>query len=456
MVHCFAMNGTRLVFDGHSQVLHEVDEMAWSILSNGWNDPGEAVRRLGNRYPVADITGALAEIEELRAQELLFAPDPYAEYAPAPSQVKGLCLNMAHHCNLACRYCFAGAPGTPKKLMEAPVARRAVDFLISGSGARRHVEIDFFGGEPLLNFSVIRETVHYARKQAALAGKQVGFTVTTNGLLLGREIRRFLLENEINVVLSLDGRPEVHDRLRPAPGGKGSHRAVLHGSKQYVADWEAWAGPRGYYYVRGTFTGNNLDFAEDFRYLAGLGFSNISLEPVVALPCADYALRKQDLARVHAEYARLAEIYLDLARENPAIRFFHFELDLDEGPCLPKRLSGCGAGHAYLAVDAAGAIYPCHQFIGKSEFLLGDVSAGIVRRNLVEGFRHAHVYAKEECVDCWAKFLCSGGCHAHAYLENGSILKPSRLACATMRSRLEAALFVQASKSGRQCGRQEG
>jgi len=444
VIHCFSVRGTRLVLDAHSQMLHEVDELVWALLCGGFTESGEAVRALGARYPAAEIAAALAEIEELRAQELLFAPDPHAGYEPPPPQVKALCLNVAHHCNLACRYCFAGAPETGEQLMTPEVARRAVDFLVTRSGGRRHVEIDFFGGEPLLNFPVIAETVAYARTRAAAAGKEVGFTVTTNGLLLTPEVRRFLLANRVNVVLSLDGRPEVHDRLRCTAGGRGSYRTVLPRIRQFVSDWEAWDGPRGYYYLRGTFTRHNLDFADDFRYLVGLGFTNISLEPVVALPDADYALREEDLPRVHREYERLADIYLELVRENAAVRFFHFELDLDEGSCLPKRLSGCGAGHAYLAVDAGGDLYPCHQFIGRREFVLGSVFAGELRSDLVESFRHAHVYSKEGCTDCWAKFLCSGGCHAHAVLESGSLLRPSRLGCATMRSRLQAALYVQA------------
>jgi len=445
LIHCFEVRGKRLVLDVHSQVLHEVDELAWALLTGGYADPEAAAESLGGRFPEAEIGAALSEIADLRARGLLSTPDPHTGYQPPPPQVKALCLNVAHHCNLACRYCFAAAPETTARMMPAATARRAVDYLLAASGARRHVEIDFFGGEPLLNFPVIRDTVAYARRRGETAGKEVGFTVTTNGMLLTPDITRFLLENRVNVVLSLDGRPEVHDRLRRTAGGHGSHAAVLARIRRFVSEWKRWEGPRGYYYLRGTFTRHNLDFAEDFRYLACQGFANISLEPVVALPCADYGLREDDLRQVHHEYQRLADIYLDLvARQNPALRFFHFEIDLDAGPCLPKRLSGCGAGHAYLAVDAAGDIYPCHQFIGRAEFLLGNVFGGGLRQDLVEDFRHAHVYTKEGCARCWAKFLCSGGCHAHAVMENGSLLKPSRLGCKVMRSRLEAALYVQA------------
>lgn len=448
MIHCFMVQGRQLVLDANSQTLHEVDGPAWAILSGGLTGSGEAVRALGKRFPVADITGACAEIEELRARGQLFASDPHPDYQPPPPQVKAICLYVAHHCNLACRYCFAGAAGATEKLMTAAAARRAVDFLLTASGNRRRVEIDFFGGEPLLNFAVIRETVGYARARARAAGKQVGFTVTTNGLLLKREVRQFLLDEQINVVLSLDGRPEVHDRWRCFPEGRGSYRAVIPRIEAFVSEWETWNEARGYYYIRGTFTRKNLDFAADFRYLAGLGFSQISLEPVVALPDTDFAIREQDLSRVHVEYEQLASIYLKLAQENPGLRFFHFEIDLDEGPCLPKRLSGCGAGHAYLAIDAAGDIYPCHQFIGQQQFLLGSIFADELRHDLVESFRQAHVYAKEDCADCWAKFFCSGGCHAHNFMENDSIFKPSRVGCATMRSRLEVALYVQAELSG--------
>ncbi len=436
-----------MVFDVHSQVLHEVDELAWELLRSGLNTYAEAVEKLGSRFGTADIAGALGEITALRARGLLYAPDPHADYDPPPPLVKALCLNVAHHCNLACRYCFAAAPEAAAKLMPKATARRAVDYLLAASGARRHVEIDFFGGEPLLNFPVIRDTVEYARRRGKAVGKEVGFTVTTNGLLLTPEIIRFLLNNRVNVVLSLDGRPEVHDRLRHTVRGQGSHAASLTRIRQFVSAWRQWDGPRGYYYLRGTFTRHNLDFADDFCYLVDQGFDKISLEPVVSLPCTDYGLREEDLAEIRYEYQRLADIYLELARQNAGLRFFHFQIDLDEGPCLPKRLAGCGAGHAYLAVDAEGDLYPCHQFIGREEFLMGNVFTAELRYDLVEHFRHAHVYTKEGCVRCWAKFLCSGGCHAHAYLENRSVLKPSRLGCALMRARLEAALYVQAAKN---------
>lgn len=446
MIHCFTVHGARLVLDAHSQSLHEVDGLAWEILTGEFSGRPETVRVLQERYPAAEIEGALGEIEILRRQGLLFAPDPHPDYQPPPPEVKALCLYVSHHCNLACRYCFAraGRPDTVRKLMPSGVARRAVDLLISESGARRHVEIDFFGGEPLLNFPVVRDTIRYARERGEAAGKRVGFTVTTNGLLLTPEVRRFLLKNKVNVVLSLDGRPEAHDRWRRTPGGGGSHREVLPKIREYVREWEACRGSRGYYYVRGTFTRHNLDFAEDFRYLVEQGFHNVSLEPVVAPQDEEYALRERDLPRVRAEYERLATVYLEAFQADARVRFFHFEIDLDAGPCLPKRLSGCGAGHAYLAVDADGGLFPCHQFVGQSHFWLGDVFSGVARTDLVDAFRQTHVYTKKECSDCWAKFFCSGGCHAHAFLENGSIRHPSWLGCATMRHRLECALYVQA------------
>lgn len=449
MIHCFEVHNTRLVLDAHSISLHEVDGPAWEILTGRFGGRPETVQALRERYPAVEIEGALGEVEALRGQGLLFAPDPHRDYQPPPPEVKALCLYVSHHCNLACRYCFAraGHPDAIRKLMPSDVARRAVDLLIRGSGARRRVEIDFFGGEPLLNFPVVRDTIRYARSQGEEAGKRFGFTVTTNGLLLTPEVRRFLLDNEVNVVLSLDGRPEAHDRWRRTPGGGGSHREVLPNIRDYVREWKSGPGPRGYYYIRGTFTRQNLDFAEDFRYLIEQGFRNVSLEPVVAPVDEEYALTERDLPRVRAEYERLAADYLEALRADPTVRFFHFDLDLDAGPCLPKRLSGCGAGHAYLAVDADGGLFPCHQFVGQRGFLLGDVFSGAVRADLVDDFRQAHVYNKNECSDCWAKFLCSGGCHAQAFLENGSIHHPGRLGCAAMRHRLECALYVQARKS---------
>ncbi len=446
MIHCFSLADKQFAFDAHSQCLHEVDKLAWRLLTEKYKDLQTAQAELAGQYLPEQVAEAYREIDALSRESMLFAQDPHLNYQPPPAQVKALCLNIAHHCNLACRYCFAGSPSTPAKLMSLEVAQRAVDYLLTHAGRRRHVEIDFFGGEPLLNLPVIRETVAYAQEQANQLGKKFGFTITTNGMLLDQPAIDFILQNEINLVLSIDGRPEVHNALRQTKGGKDSHSQVSAAIQWFLECWRSWHGAKGYYYLRGTFTRHNLDFANDFSYLLSQGFRNISLEPVVDQLCSPHALRWEDLPVLRREYQELAKRYLDACRVDPEVRFFHFEVDLNEGPCLPKRLSGCGAGHAYLAVDAGGELYPCHQLIGQPQFILGTVFTGNLSNALVQEFRRAHIYAKEECTHCWAKYLCSGGCHAHAFLENNSLFKPNTLGCALMRLRLETALYVQGQK----------
>lgn len=448
MLHCFTVHDTKLVYDVHSHSLHAVDDLAWAVLRRGlYRTPEHALKELaGAGWAEADILAVLDEIDRLRREEMLCTPDPFTGYEPGEFLVKALCLNVAHNCNLACRYCFASADdfGDAEVLMPLSTAMEAVDFLFAQAGARRHLEIDFFGGEPLLNMPVIRDTVAYARRRGEGGGKVLGFTVTTNGMLLDDRVGRYLLENGINVVLSCDGRPGVHNRLRRTRGGGGSHGTVLRHALRYLDMHRRWPGPKGYCYVRGTFTRHNLDFTRDFRYLADLGIEDISLEPVVANPDEEHAFREADVPAAEAEYERLAAAYLERAEAGTPVRFFHFEMDLDDGPCLPKLLTGCGAGHSYLAVTAHGDIYPCHQFIGRTAYLMGHVRDGELRRDIVDRFRAAHVYAKPKCRECWAKFLCSGGCHAHCEQESGSILEPPDTACALMRKRLECALYVRA------------
>lgn len=440
MIHCFSINGRHLVFDAHSQALHQVDDLTLALLQ------GHSPAELAGFHPREEINEAVEEIAALTRQGLLHAPDPYGTYAPPRPGVKALCLNVAHACNLSCGYCFAGqgAYGGGAGLMAADTARQAIDFLLANCGGRRRLEVDFFGGEPLLNLDVVRGTVAYARERGAAAGKEFSFTLTTNAVLLDEAVTDFCLSNAINVVLSLDGRPEIHDRLRRTRGGEGSYALVFPNIRRFLERWAAWEAPKGYAYVRGTYTRYNLDFAADFAHLASAGIRYVSLEPVVAGPAEPYALRDDDLDRIREEYRRLAEVYLDLAAAGQRVRFFHFELDLDGGPCLPKRLTGCGAGGDYLAVAAGGEIYPCHQFVGRGEFQVGDMAAGVTRPDLVEQFRQAHVYRKVACRSCWAKFLCSGGCHAAAYFANRNLLEPSAVACELMRARLECALYIKA------------
>lgn len=442
MVHCFKMGGQKLIFDPVSGGLHVVDGVAWEIISSLAEG-----RPLPAGYPPEAVAEVLQEVEELRAAGSLFTPDRGREhYAPPVFAPKSLCLMVAQECNLRCTYCFAGE-GTygGGGLMPEEVAFKAVDFLLAHSGSVRAVEVDFFGGEPLLNFPVVKAVVDYGLEKARALGKEISFTLTTNAVLLDEPRACFLLERGINVVLSLDGRREVHDRFRRFPDGSGSYDRVLANARRFFLAWAA--GPRSAYcYVRGTFTRENLDFTRDFCHLADLGFTAVSLEPVVASPAAPYAIRAVDLAAAEAEYERLVEAYLDLRHRGKPVRFFHFELDPAGGPCLTKRLTGCGAGFAYLAVGVDGRLYPCHQFVGTEEFSLGDLERGVARPGLVEAFRRAHVYNKP-CVHCWARFFCGGGCHAAAYAATGSIMKPSAIGCALMRKRLECALYALAASA---------
>ncbi|MQL52655.1 thioether cross-link-forming SCIFF peptide maturase [Desulfofundulus thermobenzoicus] len=444
MIHKFIFNGQRMVLDVNSGALHLVDELTWHLLDDYEKHDGrELVDKYSRRYPRVEVEEALEEIAGLVGEGLLFSPDPLnGHYDPPQNEVvKALCLHLAHDCNLACRYCFAGQGhfGGDGGLMPFTVGRQALDFLFAASGPRRHVEVDFFGGEPLLNFNVLRELVAYGRRRAGELGKIIKFTVTTNAVLLTPAIGRYFNEEGLAVVLSLDGRPPVHDAMRPFPGGRGSYDLVLNNIRNFVA-----SRPGGEYYVRGTFTRHNLDFTRDVLHLAGLGFEHISMEPVVA-PCdEDYALQMADVPRICAEYEKLAGQLLDRAARGRRINFFHFNIDPDGGPCLPRRLTGCGAGREYLAVSPDGRLYPCHQFVGRPGYCLGDVWQGLVHPELVAEFRSCHVYSKEDCRQCWARFYCSGGCHANAHAFHGTIFKPYEVACALVKKRIECALYLKA------------
>lgn len=447
MVYQFAMGGLKLVFDPVSGALHTVDDLAWEViraLAAGGELPGD--------YPAPAVAGVIEEIEELKAKGFLFTPDQGRElYTPPPFAPKSLCLMVAQECNLRCTYCFAGGGSYGGGgLMSEAVAFKAVDFLLAASGSVRAVEIDFFGGEPLLNFSVVTAVVDYATEKAKAHGKEISFTLTTNGLLLDAAKSRYLLEKGINVVLSLDGRPEVHDRFRCFPNGAGSYAPVLANCRQFFQTW-AQVPRSSYCYIRGTYTRFNLDFAADFCHLVEEGFTAISLEPVVARLEEPFAIREEDLPRASAEYERLAAHYLDFWRQGKPVRFFHFELDPTGGPCLTKRLTGCGAGFSYVAVSVDGRLYPCHQFVGEEAFCLGDVAAGAVRQEVIDAFRYAHVYNKPTCTACWARFFCGGGCHAAAYLVNGDIRKPNAISCALMRKRAECALYLLAATTRTNC-----
>lgn len=448
MIHKFSFDGVQIVLDVHSGSVHVVDQLVWDILGDYQLLAKEEIKqRYSDKYGPAEIEQALEEIKSLVDQGLLFSTDPYQEgYQPRrDGVVKALCLHAAHDCNLRCKYCFAGEGkfGGPTGLLSEEIGRRAIDFLIQQSAQRKHIEIDFFGGEPLLNFKVIKKLVSYGQERAKKAGKELKLTLTTNGVLLNEEVQQFLIENQMAAVLSLDGRPEVHDSMRPFPGNSGSYEQVVKAFQTYVQKQ-----PPGGYYIRGTFTRHNLDFSQDVLHMAQLGFRDISVEPVVAGNDTDYAFKEEDVSVIMAEYERLTRELLARLNAGQPLNFFHFNIDLEGGPCLPKRLAGCGAGYEYLAVTPEGDLYPCHQFVGKPEFLLGNVQDGVQGQEIIESFRQAHIYNKEDCVNCWAKFYCSGGCHANAHAFNKDLLKPYQLGCQLAKKRFECAIYLKVKQAG--------
>jgi uncharacterized protein len=359
---------------------------------------------------------------------------------PENNIVKALCLHVAHDCNLRCRYCFAGtgAFGGSREMMSLDTGKAALDFLFKASKNRIHIEVDYFGGEPLMNGDVLKALIAYARQKSAAQGKVAKQTLTTNGTLLSDEMLHFLNDHEVSLILSLDGRKEIHDHMRPSASGKGSYDQILPRLKAAVHTRH-----HDNYYLRGTFTRWNLDFCNDVRHLLEAGFRMISLEPVVASPGDAYALKEEDVPAIEREYEKLAHLWLEKNNLGEGFRFFHFNVDLNQGPCLPKRLSGCGAGREYMAVAPNGSLYPCHQFVGDEAFQIGNVFKGILHPDIGNTFRMTHVLSKSACRACWARFYCGGGCHANAWHQNGALDQPYAIGCRLERKRLECAIFLQ-------------
>lgn len=447
MIHRFENNGFFIVLDVHSGAVHAVDELAYALL--GYFDgplpescPLHVLDAMSEKYAADDIQETYGELLELQENGLLFSEDDYAQFADrmVSSPLKAMCLHVSHDCNLRCKYCFAGQGiyGGKPQVMSFEVAKAAIDFLIEKSVGRRHLELDFFGGEPLMNFDVVRQTVAYAREREKEAGKEFRFTMTTNGVLLNEEIMDFLNTEMHNVVLSLDGRPEVNDAMRPNAGGKGSYAGIVPKYRQFVAK----RGDKDYY-VRGTFTRNNLDFSQDVLHMVDLGFDQVSVEPVISDPSLPYSLREEDLPAIFEEYDRLARIVLQRKLEGKGFNFFHFMLDLDQGPCAIKRLRGCGCGNEYCAVDPEGKVFPCHQFVGQPEWQMGNVLTGEYDLEQKARFARSNVYNKEKCRGCWAKFYCSGGCNANNQQYEGDILKAHTFSCELEKKRLECAIMIQ-------------
>ncbi|MCI9339225.1 MAG: thioether cross-link-forming SCIFF peptide maturase [Dorea sp.] len=486
MIHQYQNNGYNIVMDVVSGAVHVVDEVCYDVISGicklkeaggltlsdgqavcagceadggcrGKSEiPAEALKASGvleklgeellDRYSETEIREALLEVIGLTEAGQLFVEDTYEcmieEVKKRKTVVKALCLHIAHDCNLACRYCFAeeGEYHGRRALMSLETGKKALDFLIACSGGRHNLEVDFFGGEPLMNWQVVKELVAYGREQEKIHDKHFRFTLTTNGVLLNDEVQEFVNREMDNVVLSLDGRREVNDKMRPFRNGAGSYDLIVP-KFQKLAD----SRDQERYYVRGTFTRENLDFSEDILHFADLGFKQMSIEPVVGDESDPYAIRKSDLPAIMDEYDKLAKIMIEREKEGKGFNFFHFMIDLDGGPCVAKRLSGCGSGTEYLAVTPWGDLYPCHQFVGQEEFLMGNVDEGIVKPKIADDFRGCNVYSKEKCRDCFAKFYCSGGCMANAYNFHGTIHDTYDIGCEMQRKRVECAIMIKAA-----------
>ena len=460
MIHQYQNNGYNIVLDVNSGAVHVVDQEAYDVIAvlnemNAEHTPEtlkapetETVlkEKLGDRYTEEDLKDILDAVTELTEQGRLFTKDIYENLICIVKQrktvVKALCLHIAHDCNLACQYCFAeeGEYHGRRALMSFEVGKKALDFLIANSGSRHNLEVDFFGGEPLMNWQVVKDLVAYGREQEKIHNKKFRFTLTTNGVLLNDEVMEFCNKEMGNVVLSIDGRKEVHDFMRPFRKGAGSYDLILPKFQKFAESRN-----QDKYYVRGTFTHHNLDFSQDVLHLADLGFKQISVEPVVADPSEEYALREEDLPKIMEEYDLLAKEMIKREKEGKGFNFFHFMIDLTGGPCVYKRLSGCGSGTEYLAVTPWGDFYPCHQFVGEEEYLMGNVDEGITRPDIQKDFGCCNVYTKPACKDCFARFYCSGGCAANGYHAHKDIRSNYEIGCELQRKRVECAIMIKAA-----------
>ena len=456
MIHQYKLGGLNIVLDIYSGSVHLVDEVAYDMIGMYETSDRESIiaamlEKYGDREDVTreELNLCCDQIEALKASGQLFAPDTFADRAGALKEktsgvVKALCLHVAHTCNLNCSYCFAsqGHYHGDRAVMSLEVGKRALDFLIENSGTRRNLEVDFFGGEPLMNFDVVKELVAYARAREKECGKNFRFTLTTNGLLINDDVIDFANRECSNVVLSLDGRKEVHDRFRVDYAGNGSWERIVPKFQKLV---EAREGKN--YYMRGTFTHANPDFLEDIKVMLDLGFNELSMEPVVCAPDDPSALTEEDLPIVLEQYEKLAELMLERHRAGKPFTFYHYMIDLKGGPCIYKRISGCGSGTEYMAVTPWGDLYPCHQFVGEEAFKLGNVFDGVDNKTVQEDFASCNVYARPECADCWAKLYCSGGCAANAYHATGSVRGVYKYGCELFRKRMECAIMLEAAKT---------
>lgn len=444
-IHKFYLNNKYIVLDVNSGAVHVVDKIAYDLIDFFEDTSLEDIEnKLKDKYSKNDIYEAYDEIVKLKEEGLLFSEGVDFSGFSYNSQnvVKALCLHVAHDCNLRCKYCFAsqGDFKGERLLMPLEVGKKALEFIVNSSGNRRNLEVDFFGGEPLMNFDVVKELVKYGRELEKEYNKKFRFTITTNGVLLDEEKMNFINENMNNIVLSLDGRKEINDAMRTTVSGGGSYEIIVPkfiemANKRQDKD----------YFVRGTFTRNNLDFSEDILEYYKLGFKKVSMEPVVTDPKEDYAIKEEDLEIILKEYEEFSKKYIEIKKVDKDFTFFHFMIDLNQGPCMIKRSVGCGAGSEYMAVTPEGDLYPCHQFVGEEDFKLGNVFEGIKNTTIRDKFKNSNVFTKEDCKNCWAKFYCSGGCHANAYYANKDFSKPYKLGCEMEKKRIECAISILAN-----------
>lgn len=449
------MNGYNIIIDQNSGCVHSVDEVAYDIITNYENRNKDEIKsfileKYKDRDDVTpeDIDLCFDDIETLKKEGRLFAEDTFektaASFKKRQGVLKAICLHVAHDCNLACKYCFAGKGeyDGPRGLMSFETGKRALDFLVEQSGTRHNLEVDFFGGEPLLNWDVCKKLVEYGRSIEKKYDKNFRFTVTTNGVLLNDEIMEFCNKEMGNVVLSLDGRRETHDRLRITRKNTGSYDMIIDKFKKF-----AQSRNQKDYYMRGTYTHFNTDFSNDVIHMADLGFKELSIEPVVCSPEEEYALKESDLPILKDQYEILANEMLRRYRKGNGFTFYHYMIDLDAGPCIVKRVSGCGVGTEYMAVTPDGELYPCHQFVGDEKFLLGDIWNGVQNKKVLEQFENCNVYSHKECKDCFAKLYCSGGCAANAYHSTGSVSGVYEFGCELHRKRIECAVMLKVAEA---------
>lgn len=452
MIHAYKMNGYNIILDQNSGCVHSVDEVAYNIITRYETKKKDEIKAFilekYNEISEKDINECFEDIEQLVCDKKLFAEDTFEETAKEfknrQSVVKAICLHVAHDCNLQCGYCFAGKGeyDGQKEIMSFEVGKRALDFLIENSGTRKNLEVDFFGGEPLLNWDVCKKLVEYGREQEKRHNKNFRFTLTTNGLLIDDDVIEFSNREFSNVVLSLDGRKKTHDLMRKTVNGKGSYDLIINKFKEF-------ANARGQkdYYIRGTYTGNNLDFSKDVLHMADLGFKELSIEPVVGNNSEAYALTENNLPELKKQYEILAQEMLHRYRNNNGFTFYHYMIDLDAGPCIVKRISGCGVGTEYMAVTPSGELYPCHQFVGDEHFLLGNVFTGVDNKEILEQFSECNIYSHKECKNCFAKLYCSGGCAANAYHATGGVNGIYEFGCELHRKRIECAIMLKVAEA---------